>query len=175
MPTKPTGRPRGRPPGAKNRPKTIEAFVFQALESPIQPPSRSTNYGQIGVWGKLDATGRAEHSARIRAARKRQTNQTPGKPRRLTNKQWAVVQKAAANDAKSIIRMMRDAGQLPDDPHAVEALERTLQVLRSAESAKDKSAAARLILDFTKAKPSHKSEVVVRSHEDFLDGLADEI
>lgn len=174
MPTKPTGRPRGRPPGAKNRPKTIEAFVFQALESSIQPPPRSTNNGQIGVWEKLDAGERAANSAKIRAARKRPTKQTPGKPRDLTNKQWAVVQEVAASDAKSIIKTMRCAGQLPDDPRAVEALEKTLRVLRSAESAKDKSAAARLILDFTKAKPAQKSEVTIRTHEDFLDELAGE-
>lgn len=174
MPTKPTGRPRGRPPGAKNRPKTVEAFVFHALESPIQPPPRSTNNGQIGIWGKLDAGERAAHSAKIRAARKRPTNQIPGKPRDLTNKQWAVVQQVAANDAKIIIKTMRGAGQLPDDPRAVEALERALQVLRSAESPKDKTAAARLLLDFTKAKPGHKSEVVDRSHEEFLDALANE-
>lgn len=69
---------------------------------------------------------------------------------------------------------MRDAGQLPDDPRAVEALEETVKTLRAAESPKDKIAAARLILDFTKAKPAQKIEATVRTHEDFLDELAGE-
>lgn len=172
MPTKPTGRPRGRPPGVKNKPKTIEAFVFAALDDPIVPPERPKMRGGTGPWAKMTPEERSAYSRKIAACRKRPTNQTPGKPPDLTNAQWVAVQEIAATDAKRIIKKMRDAGQLPDDPRAVEALEETVKTLRAAESAKDKIAAARLILDFTKAKPAQKTEVTVRTHEDFLDELA---
>ena len=67
---------------------------------------------------------------------------------------------------------MKDAGQVPDDPRAEEALKTTVETLRTAESPKDKIAAARLILDFTKAKPAQKIDATVRTAEDILDEMA---
>lgn len=174
MPTKPTGRPRGRPPGAKNGPKTLEEFVFRALEEPIKPPARSTNYGKIGAWANKSPEERSAYSAKLIAARKGRTQQIPGKPRRLTNAQWAEVTATARLDAKRIIQKVKDAGQMPDDEKAAEALEKTVVTLRASQSPKDVAALARLVLDFTKAKPAQKSEVTIRTHEDFLDELADD-
>lgn len=174
MPTKPTGRPRGRPPGVKNKPKTIEEFVHTELTAPPPKPPRPPKMAARGPWAGKTPEERAAYSQKLIAARKgnRPNHQIPGKPRDLTNAQWAEVQEIARLDAKRIIQKMKDAGQVPDDPRAEEALKTTVETLRTAESPKDKIAAARLILDFTKAKPAQKIDATVRTAEDILDEMA---
>ena len=176
MPTKPTGRPRGRPPGVKNKPKTIETFVMAELTNPPPKPKRPPKMAARGPWAGKTPEERSALSRQLIEARKGNyaKNTTPGKPRDLTNAQWAEVQEIARLDAKRIMQRMKDAGQVPDDPRAAEALQTTIETLRTAESPKDKIAAARLILDFTKAKPAQKSEVTVRTAEDILDEMAEE-
>ncbi|MBB3693006.1 hypothetical protein [Sphingomonas sp. BK580] len=119
---------------------------------------------------------RSEYSRRLNAANHaRTTRQIPGKPARLTIPQWEEVLAVARLDTKRIMQKMKDAGQLPDDPRAVEALEKAVVTLRASESPKDVAALGRLILDFTKAKPAAKIDHTIRSHEDFLDELAGEV
>jgi hypothetical protein len=119
---------------------------------------------------------RKAYSAKLVAARKGNRALTntniPGKPRDLTNAQWAEVKKQAARDAKRIIAKMKDAGQLPDDPRAQEALTKAVETLRASENPKDVAALGRLILDFTKAKPAQRIEATVRTAEDILDEMA---
>ncbi|MBB3910161.1 hypothetical protein [Sphingomonas desiccabilis] len=174
MPTKPTGRPRGRPPGVKNKPKTIEQFVVEHIRSPIAPPPAPPKKAARGPWANMTPEERKAYSQKLVAARKGNHPNTniPGKPRHLTHAQWAAVQAEARRDAKRIIQKMKDAGQLPDDPRAVEALEKAVTTLRTAETPKDVAALGRLILDFTKAKPAQKIEATVRSAEDILDEMA---
>lgn len=174
MPTKPTGRPRGRPPGVKNKPKTVEEFIHAELTSPPPRPARRPKRAASGPWAGKSPEERTALSRKLNAANsgRRTNSQIPGKPSDLTIAQWAEVQEIARQDAKRIMQRMKDAGQVPDDPRAAEALQKTVETLRTAESAKDKIAAARLILDFTKAKPAQKSEVTVRSAEDILDEMA---
>ncbi len=176
MPSKPTGRPRGRPPGVKNKPKTIEQFVVEQHSSPIAPPPVPPKMAARGPWANMTPDERKAYSAKLVAARqgRRALNNTniPGKPRDLTNAQWAAVKEEAARDAKRIIAKMKDAGQLPDDPRAEEALTKAVATLRAAESPKDIAALGRLILDFTKAKPAQKIEATVRTAEDILDEMA---
>lgn len=175
MPSKPTGRPRGRPPGVKNKPKTIEAFVVEQISSPIAPPPVPPKKAPRGPWANMTSEQRKEYSAKLIAARKgnHPNHQIPGKPPRLTHAQWAAVQEEAKRDAKRIITKMKDAGQLPDDPRAVEALEKAVTTLRTSENPKDVAALGRLILDFTKAKPAQKVDHTVRSAEDILDEMAE--
>jgi hypothetical protein len=91
-----------------------------------------------------------------------------------TNEQIAALKAQALADANRIFKKMKDAGLVPEDQHAAEALHTAVLTMRACESPKDKIAAARLILDFTKAKPASKTELTVRSHEDFLDELLNE-
>lgn len=174
MPTKPTGRPRGRPKGVKNKPKTIEQFVVEQISSPIARPPVPPKMAARGPWANMTPEERKAYSQKLIAARRgnRPNTNTPGKPRGLTDAQWAVVRSEAARDAKRIIAKMKDAGQLPDDPRAVEALEKAVTTLRASDNPKDVAALGRLVLDFTKAKPAQKIDHTVRTHEDFLDELA---
>ncbi|WP_333571501.1 hypothetical protein [Sphingomonas sp.] len=117
---------------------------------------------------------RKEYSAKLVASRKGNHPNTniPGKPRGLTHAQWTAVKEEAKRDAKRIIAKMKDAGQLPDDPRAVEALEKAVTTLRASQSPKDVAALGRLILDFTKPKPAQKIDHTVRTAEDILDEMA---
>lgn len=130
-----------------------------------------------GPWANMTPEERKAYSQKLVAARKGNHPNTavPGKPRDLTNAQWAAVREVASRDAKRIIQKMKDAGQFPDDPRAAEALEKAVVTLRASESPKDIAALGRLILDFTKAKPAAKIDHTIRTHEDFLDELADEV
>jgi uncharacterized membrane protein len=177
MVTPRTGRPRGRPPGVKNKPKTIEQFVLETIAAPPPEPPRAPKGAPRGPWANMTPEERKAYSQKLIGARRgnKPNTQNPGKPAHLTNAQWAEVQERAARDAKRIIQKMKDAGQLPDDPRAVEALETAVKTLRAATSPKDIAALGRLILDFTKSKPVTKVDHTVRTHEDFLDELADDL
>jgi hypothetical protein len=119
-----------------------------------------------------------ERSAYFRALfAKRKVNRggkPAGVPRRMT------IAQAEAHAAEQkiiidrIIKKMAANEQLPDDPRAVEALTEAMTVMRAPNTAKDKIAAARLILDFTKSKPTAKVEHTVKTAEDLLDEMADE-
>lgn len=63
-------------------------------------------------------------------------------------------------------------GPIEDDA-AREALTGALEVLRTPVNQQTKLAAARLLLDFTKAKPASKSEVTVNAAEAWLESLGD--
>ena len=173
MPTKPTGRPRGRPKGALNKPKTVEQFVVDSMTSRPPDPPRKPKMAARGPWANKTPEERKAYSQKLIAARKgKQVNaQTPGKPARLTNAQWAEVQAQAEADAKRIIKKMKDAGQLPDDELAVEALTKVAQTLREATTPRDIASLGRLMLDFTKTKPVQKHDHTVRTMEDELDEM----
>lgn len=179
MPTKPTGRPRGRPKGSRNVPK-IDAFVAESLTADIPVPKvtkrRRTNFNG-GIWATMSPEERVAYSARIRAKRRPDSN--PGGRKAGVAWKHTAAEHAAAIEAQKpiiarIMKKMADNGQLPDDPRAVEAIQEAMTVLRSPISAKDKIAAARLVLDFTKAKPTAKVEHTIRSAEDILDDMADD-
>lgn len=72
--------------------------------------------------------------------------------------------------AKEVIRIMKAEGILSpnEDEKAEQALTAAIEVLQSPMSQSVKLQAARLILDFTKAKPAAKSEITVQKAEDWL-------
>lgn len=171
MPTKPTGRPRGRPKGSKNIP-TLEAFAVESLEAVIPTPKRRHGNPRPSrnIWHEMTPEQRSAHSAKMRAAR----GSRQGVPRGLTLAQFEAAKAAQKPIIQRIMKKMADTGQLPDDPRAVEALTEAMTVLRSPITAKEKIAAARLVLDFTKAKPTAKVEHTIKSAEDFLDEMAED-
>jgi len=61
-----------------------------------------------------------------------------------------------------------------EDDRAEEALTTAVQIMREPGQNRDKLAAARMILDFTKVKPVSISEVSVGKAEAFLSGLLSE-
>jgi hypothetical protein len=97
-----------------------------------------------------------------------------GVPEALTSAQWAEHVATQTPIINRIIKKMSDKGILPDDPMAVEALKSGVTVLRTAQDDKTKLAAARLILEWTKAKPTSKVEHTIKSAEDILDEMAED-
>lgn len=179
MATPRTGRPRGRPPGSKNKPKTIDAFVLDTLSSPPSVPARKPKGKPRGPWANKTPEERAALSAKLNAGRDLKAQaakggRKAGVPRNLTSQQHAQLLAEQQPEIERMISKMAEQGILPDDPRAEEALRETMAVLRTAEANRDKLAAARLVLDFTKSKPTAKVEHTVKSAEDFLDEMADD-
>jgi hypothetical protein len=177
MATPRTGNPRGRPKGAKNRPKTVEAFVIEALTAPQVSPPRKAKLKARGPWANKTPEERAELARRLNAGRDLSKNgqgRKVGVPVSRTNQQHAQVVADQQPHIDRIMKKMAEQGILPDDPRAVEALESAVSVLRTVESAKDRLAAARLVLDFTKSKPTAKIEHTVKTAEDLLDEMGDD-
>lgn len=176
MVTPRTGNPRGRPKGSKNQPKTIQEFVQDALTVPkIIPPKRVPGKPR-GPWVHMSPEERSELSRRLTAGRDLSKNgqgRKHGVPANRTLHQHKLIVAEQAPKIARILKKMAEQGTLPDDPRAVEAIEKTLGVLRTAEAYKDILASARLILDFTKSKPTAKIEHTVRTAEDYLDEIAD--
>ena len=95
----------------------------------------------------------------------------------INGKTFAQTQVALKRGRKIAMEDMKNikAKVDPLDDKAEEALAATLTILRTKEVAHvTKLAAARLLLDFTKSKPSSKSEVTVKSAEDWLAQIADD-
>lgn len=149
---------------------------MDTIATPPPVPQKPKKMAARGPWAKMTPEERKAYSQKLIAARKGNTarHPIPGKPNHLTNAQWAEVQEMARLDTKRIMKKIKEAGQLPDDPMAVEALAKTVTTLRSAQNPKDIAALARLILDFTKPKPAQKIDHTVRSAEDILDEMAED-
>ncbi|MFP5435045.1 MAG: hypothetical protein ACLGIM_18280 [Alphaproteobacteria bacterium] len=95
-----------------------------------------------------------------------------GRPKHLTNAQHDAAIDAQRPVVAKIMKKMCQRGELPEDPMAVEALEAALLVLRSPGSATVRTAAARLVLDFSKTKPAVRTESIVMTAEDWVDEMA---
>jgi hypothetical protein len=72
-----------------------------------------------------------------------------------------------------MIKLMAEAGVLPEDEGAQEAMGTVLGIMRTTASNDMKLKAARTVLEYTKAKPTSKAELTVKTAEDFLDELAE--
>lgn len=58
-----------------------------------------------------------------------------------------------------------------EDEYQKEALQTAVEVMRLVGETRERLAAARLVLDFTKSKPASKSDVSIHKAEDFLASL----
>jgi hypothetical protein len=61
-----------------------------------------------------------------------------------------------------------------EDDYAKEALTTAVEVMRVPGETRERLAAARLVLDFTKQKPVAKSEVSIGKAEEFLSSLLED-
>lgn len=84
--------------------------------------------------------------------------------------QVKVFLRQARLEATLTMKKLDKAGVLDDaDDMARAALHEALVVMRGPTTAKDKLTAARLVLDFTKAKPASKQEIQVSTAEAWLE------
>lgn len=93
----------------------------------------------------------------------------------------APIWKQASEDAKVIMKYLKENDMVDtpkDDKYAGfadEALEAAITVVRTPANEQTRIAAARLILDFTRSKPVAKSEVNVKTAEDWLQNVMEDI
>ncbi len=94
----------------------------------------------------------------------------------------AALRQAAFEDAKEIVSIMIEQGIVSEDAAANEALQFAVSAVRGKSmdeknrplfGPRERLAAARLVLDFTKAKPAQKSEIALTKAEDFLAALVE--
>jgi hypothetical protein len=177
-------RPRGRPKGSKNKPKTLEELL-QHSPAPPAPrkaasakprPARTTEnyFSRLKREDpeKLAAISREAANSAARAARPRTP---PGKPPQVkTNHEWALHKDEARKIAHKVFKMMDKEGALPENPIAREAMKNALEMLAEDNSAKDRLAVIRTLLEWNLAKPASTQNVNVKTAEDFLDELAAE-
>lgn len=89
--------------------------------------------------------------------------------------------KQAGQEAKLIMKYLKenDMVETPKDDKyagmADEALEAAITVVRTPANEQTRIAAARLVLDFTRSKPAAKSEVNVKTAEDWLQNVFEDI
>tara|TARA_R110000764_G_scaffold17111_6_gene47123 strand:- start:8345 stop:8821 length:477 start_codon:yes stop_codon:yes gene_type:complete len=94
-----------------------------------------------------------------------------GVPHGHTKDSIAPLRVKAKEEAKRVVKYMEDNGEKFEDQYAKEAMESAVEIMRTEGGTRDRLAAARLVLDFTKQKPVTKSDVTVGKAEDFLAGL----
>jgi flagellum-specific peptidoglycan hydrolase FlgJ len=82
---------------------------------------------------------------------------------------WTIARKKAMSDLENIKKVAP-----PENEAAEEALLTALTVMRAPGDSRNKLAAAKLVLEFTKAKPQAKSEVTLKSAENWLASLAED-
>jgi len=90
-----------------------------------------------------------------------------GVPDGHTRETIAPIRAAAKVYAKKVADVMAEKFNIEDE-YQKEALQTAVEVMRIDGQAREKLAAARLVLDFTKSKPVSKSDVTLSAAEDFL-------
>jgi hypothetical protein len=80
------------------------------------------------------------------------------------------IREQAKKDAKKVVEIMSEKFNIEDE-YQKEALKTAVEVMRVDGQSRERLAAARLVLDFTKSKPASKSDVSIHKAEDFLASL----
>jgi hypothetical protein len=101
----------------------------------------------------------------------------PGRPRGVPDgyrkHEIEPIREKIQKEAEKVVKIMSEKYGVEDD-YAKEALKTAVEVMRVPGETRERLAAARLVLDFTKQKPVAKSEVAVAKAEDFLASLLTE-
>ncbi len=109
---------------------------------------------------------------RAEARRQAIRDNTPGRfgiPNGMNKKQAKFFWRQARFEAALTMNKLEKAGVLDDaDEMSREALKEALAIMRMPIQQKDRLAAARLVLDFTKAKPAQRTELTVNKAEEWL-------
>ena len=96
-----------------------------------------------------------------------------GVPDGYTREQIEPIRAKVKQDAKRIVEIMSKEHGI-EDQYAKAALETAVEVMRMPGDNRERVAAARLVLDFTKQKPAAKNELSISKAEDFLASLVED-
>jgi hypothetical protein len=168
----------GRPPGSKNKPKTLEAWIESQLAAPkpkpkpqpVKPKGKPPAFYQNLSTEERSALGRKAKAAQV--AQGKQGARKHRCPSGWTNRQYLLFLEDAKSETKRIFKIMEKQGLTPEDKMARDALNVAFEMIAEPLSARDRLAAVRTVLDFTKMKPATKTDLTIKTAEDFLDELA---
>ena len=82
------------------------------------------------------------------------------------------IRKQARLEAKKVVEIMSKDYDIEND-YAKAALETAVEIMKMPGDNRERVNSARLILEYTKAKPASKSELAISKAEDFLASLVD--
>lgn len=102
--------------------------------------------------------------------RKKSTGRPVGVPDGYRKQVIEPIREREKENAKEIVSVMAEKFGIEDE-YATEALKAAVEILRVPGETRERLAAARLVLDFTKQKPASKNELSVSRAEQFLEAL----
>jgi hypothetical protein len=139
-----------------------------------KPPRPQVAEGKRKLWA--DPEWRARQIEKIKnSKRKKGWNTNAGVPPGMRKQQARTFWKQARFEAALTMRKLDKAGVLDDaDEQAKEALKTAISVMRGPVPPKEKLAAARLVLDFTKSKPVQKQDITVSTAEAWLEAVVED-
>ena len=118
-----------------------------------------------------------EEGRALRREWSRKPKKNAGRPRGVPDgyrrEQIEPIRAKEKQEAKRIVEIMSKEYSIEDE-YAKAALETAVEVMRVPGDNRERVAAARLVLDFTKSRPVAKSELAISKAEDFLSGLLEE-
>jgi hypothetical protein len=128
-------------------------------------------------WANKTEEQKAQWKANMLKATAGKQGRPKGLPDGMGAEKFAIHKAQVAKETKIIMEKIVDENDLTtkDGQYAVEALETAVTIMRLQGDARNKLGAAKLILEYTKSKPSAKTELTVNTAEDLLNQiLADE-
>lgn len=87
----------------------------------------------------------------------------------MTHQQSIEASAKAKAEAKLIVEKMIEKDPTLEETYAKEAMETVVELMRTPGDKQSRLAAAKTLLEYTKAKPSTKSEVTINKAEAFLE------
>lgn len=183
-------RGKGRPKGSKNKPKTLEEILAAEITrdrrgeliatKAVEPkPKKPKGPKVVYKPGTIPAHKRPEVMAKLQAgaARSIRLKLRPPKsiasmPTNVPRRDQVAALVEAEKEAKRILKIMEKEGLIPDDHMAKAALQATFEMVTGPLPPRERLAAARTILEYTKQKPTTTTNLNIKTAEDFLDELA---
>lgn len=105
--------------------------------------------------------------------RKKSTGRPKGVPDGYRKETIEPLREREHKFARKVVDIMADKMGIEDE-YAKEALVTAVEIMRVPAETRERLAAARLVLDFTKQKPASKNELSIAKAEAFLESLIEE-
>lgn len=151
------------------------------MGAPKHPRKKSgTRYGQGPSPHKAPKQNyfstlmQTEEGRKLRQEWSRRKRKNGGRPRGVPDgfrkEEIEPIRAKIRKEATELVEIMAEKYEIESE-YAKEALTTAVEVMRVPGETRERLAAARLVLDFTKQKPASKAEVAVSKAEDFLAAL----
>jgi len=140
-------------------------------KSPPRTPKEPQKAPKNNYFATLMSTPEGRALRREWSTRPRKNGGRPrGTPDGYRTEEIKPIREKAKEEAKDIVNIMSKKYNIEDE-YSKEALTTAVEVMRVPGETRERLAAARLVLDFTRGKPASKSEVTLGKAEDFLSSL----